>query len=645
MSVFSEYSSFNLIINDTLRLSKVLDAGNISDGEQLKLQQTNINIHLNRASLVMNRITLMRDILSDSQYKTIFIEATYLQEKFIHMSNMYIQLSGFIMHTFDPMSLKVENSYIDYYATMGGFVMRTYWNYPEAYVNGYVVFSNNTVVHSKERTAIYKEGVIMHAGSENMTVNYTTILIWTSLTEDKGQIEKQLTSTWMPQDDVTQISQSLNNYWSLHENPVRNRFIQFFNIHNPNYYRKLIVNYDSNTHENIFHSVYANNYIYSTYIAELWMRNNIYTNVSWLEGAAYIHIANKIIIENEIYQNSSDFGHGAYSLFEINEITVRNITLRNLNGTGSSAQYYLYFALNPGGSAYIDSIFLTDSYTGFQTGIYIEGFINHLVIQNSIFRNLKLRSGNALINTGTFKDFDISNTTFNSISNQYSEDEDNYMLIISTIDLDSAVNSIIQNISIQSSSIGFINLNSIIGTLTAPISFNLINIYYSNCYFTTNRDLIKFGNLESNEDLQFTIENIQFSNITFTKEGNLLAFEQQMLNKLIIRNSVFTDIISGFIHLEAANKQNSKVFTEVTIYNSTFVSIDSKYGSLITLNEGGILNITNWVFQKISSLDEGAIVHAGYRKTFTTIANSTFTNNTSIKGGIFTIDNESVIIK
>ena len=426
--VFSLDTSFNLLVNDTLNLNEAMKLGSISYSEQLKLQLSNINIHLSRTSLSMNRITLTRDIIADNQYESIFIEAIYLQENLIHMSNMYIQLTGFIMHTFDPMSLIVENTYIDYHATMGGFVMRTSWNYPEAYVNGYVIFYNNTVEHPQERTAAYSEGVIMHAGSENMTVNSTTMLIWSSLTEDKGQIEKQLTSSWMPQDDVTQISQSINSYWSLHQNPVRNRFIQFFNIHNPNYYRKLIVNYDSNIHENIFHSVYANNYIYSTYVAELWMRNNIYTNVSWLEGAAYIHIANKIIIENEIYQNSSDFGHGAYSLFEVNEIVIKNITMKNLNGTGSSAQYYLYLAVNSGGSANIDSILLADSYIGFQTGIYIEGSINHLIIQNSIFKNLKLRSGNALINTGTFKDFQISNTTFINIDNQYADDEDNFML-------------------------------------------------------------------------------------------------------------------------------------------------------------------------------------------------------------------------
>lgn len=186
----------------------------------------------------------------------------------------------------------------------------------------------------------------------------------------------------MPQDGILQISQSINTYWTLHNNPTLNRFVQFFNIHNPLYPRPLIVNYENNTHENIYMSVYGNNYAYSTYIAEMRMKNNLYTNVTCLEGAAYIRIANKLFIENDIYENSLNRGHGSHLLYEINEITVTNLTMRNFNATGSSAQYYLYIYLNPGGSAYINSLSFVDSYIGFQAGVYIEESVNHFVIQN-----------------------------------------------------------------------------------------------------------------------------------------------------------------------------------------------------------------------------------------------------------------------
>ena len=194
-SEFSSTSVMNLLVNNTRRLTDVFTNGSVPTSDQQRLLTGNINIYLYKSSLIMNNLNIQRNIITDVQSETYFIEAIFLQQKYLHVSNAYIQLSGFIMHSFDPMSLRVESTYIDYHATMGGFVMRTSCNYPEAYVLGTVVFYNVTAIHPQERTATYREGVLMHAGAENLTVNYTNMLMWGSLTEDKGQIEKQLTSS------------------------------------------------------------------------------------------------------------------------------------------------------------------------------------------------------------------------------------------------------------------------------------------------------------------------------------------------------------------------------------------------------------------------------------------------------------------
>ena len=56
-------------------------------------------------------------------------------------------MTGFILLTEDPMSLFIENLYIDYHASMGGYVMRTLCNYPEAYTDGIIILKNLTVVN------------------------------------------------------------------------------------------------------------------------------------------------------------------------------------------------------------------------------------------------------------------------------------------------------------------------------------------------------------------------------------------------------------------------------------------------------------------------------------------------------------------
>lgn len=67
---------------------------------------------------------------------------------------------------------------------------------------------------------------------------------------------------------------------------------------------------------------------------------------------------------------------------EMNNITLKNYTFKNLVGTGSTAEYFIYLVLNQGGSASIDGFTFVDSNLGFQTGFYIQDNVNSLVIQN-----------------------------------------------------------------------------------------------------------------------------------------------------------------------------------------------------------------------------------------------------------------------
>ena len=119
--------------------------------------------------------------------------------------------------------------------------------------------------------------------------------------------------------------------------------------------------------------------------------------------------------------------------------------------------------------------------------------------------------------------------------------------------------------------------------------------------------------------------------------------QHQLLNQLIVQNSLFTNITAGIIYIESANKQKLDTPTKVKIINSTFSSINSQYGSLISMNKGGYLEVLSWTFSQITWLEEGAVIYAGFQRTTTIIQNSTFTNNTSVQGGVFNVDSESVI--
>ena len=73
-------------------------------------------------------------------------------------------------------------------------------------------------------------------------------------------------------------------------------------------------------------------------------------------------------------------------------------------------------------------------------------------------------------------------------------------------------------------------------------TFNISNAQFLNSQYNSSNDIITFTKME--EDINFTIylHNISFSNITFEVNGNLLLFEQQLKNQLIIQNIDVSDI-------------------------------------------------------------------------------------------------------
>lgn len=124
LNVWSAGTITNLLVNDTLKFSSKITQSGMSTYEVQALSNADSNIFVHRTNLVINRVNLYRNILTDYQTKSNFVRAVYLQEKSVTMTNLDIQVTGFILYTEDPMSLYVDNVYIDYHATMGGYVMR-----------------------------------------------------------------------------------------------------------------------------------------------------------------------------------------------------------------------------------------------------------------------------------------------------------------------------------------------------------------------------------------------------------------------------------------------------------------------------------------------------------------------------------------
>ena len=644
IQIFSPATVMNLIVDDTLKLNETIDAADgLSTNEVLKLSTTDSNIYLLRTTLYMDKVNMYRNINADNQKQTNFIRAIYLQEKNVTMMNCQIQVTGFILLTEDPMSLFIENLYIDYHASMGGYVMRTLCNYPEAYLLGKVMLSNVTVENPQERISPMREGFIYNIGPENMTVINSTVLMWSSLTEDRGNIEKQQIGTCVPDDDLVQQVEVINTYWSLTYNPTQDRFVLFYSTFTPDYIRKIVIKYENNLHENIVDNVYAVCHMNANVNTDMEVRNNIFTNVSSKNGAVFSDYSQNIIVENEIYRDSENFGFSTYSFFFAVNVTFINFTNSNLNGTGTSDNHYIYLSMLSGSQVNLNQIFYENSNIGVQSGLSIVGTIDSLTITDSVFSNLTIGTSNSLLSTGKIRSLLISNITFININSVTPDDQNNFMINVDSINLDNASNSSIGNITVLNSQTSFVKFDTITGNNATTKYFEITGIRYKDCHIETSRDLIKFGNLESQQDIKFIIDDFQYTNMTFDDQSNLFLFQQQLLNQIVIKNSLFSSIRSGVILVEAANKQTLEVETKVKFENTTFVDVAANFGSLLLINEGGNVEISDCSFSNIYCLEEGAVIFAGYQRTTTTIHRSQFTNCTSVQGGVFNVESESKI--
>ena len=157
-------------------------------------------------------------------------------------------------------------------------------------------------------------------------------------------------------------------------------------------------------------------------------------------------------------------------------------------------------------------------------------------------------------------------------------------------------------------------------------------------------DLITFLNIKSDKEINIILERFTFNNISFERGGNLFSFQHQQNEYLEIRDSTFTNIFNGGISIHSYSNLEADVLkTKVKMVNITTELINAYDTRFISLGEGAVLEILNSTLSTISSQRPGSVLFGGYRQTIASIFDSTFSNNTSTDGGVFSSESESQI--
>ena len=184
-----------------------------------------------------------------------------------------------------------------------------------------------------------------------------------------------------------------------------------------------------------------------------------------------------------------------------------------------------------------------------------------------------------------------------------------------------------------------------LGSISTSSSNQLLftNMAFTNSYFTSQRAIMTTKNLEYTSDIQFKFQNLTFSNIDFLTVGQLFELKHQFPTALVISDSVFQNISSGYIQITSSNLQNKDLLTRLKFLNNTIDGIQLRAKSFLDLAEGAVAEIHDCTFSNIYSYFSGSAITAGFQKADVKVYNSVFINNTAIEGGIFNINSESIL--
>ena len=154
---------------------------------------------------------------------------------------------------------------------------------------------------------------------------------------------------------------------------------------------------------------------------------------------------------------------------------------------------------------------------------------------------------------------------------------------------------------------------------------------------------MRLDNLAYDLDIIFTFKQLDFKDIVFKSKGYLMKFGQQFPNNVTISDSIFKNISHGSILITSSNLQNDNLLTHVNFINIAVDTVEEDSNSFIDVKEGGRVYISSSNFTSMYSFQSGGVISGGTKETITVFEDSTFMNNAAFRGGVFHIEEESVI--
>ena len=287
---------------------------------------------------------------------------------------------------------------------------------------------------------------------------------------------------------------------------------------------------------------------------------------------------------------------------KIDNITVNNNVITNNVPTG------FFFGNMNGGSIQLSNITVTNSNFGAKHVFeFIQSSGDTIKIEDVYIENTSLGTGTKIFKTQSLSGFIMRNSTFSNVNPLKSDDSSLKLIELESIVLVDQSNYEIIDTNIEKSTVGVLELSNIESSETLSASFTISNLTYADSYFEFSQDLVSLTSIETRNNFSIAFDSLHMQNITFTRTGNLLVLSHQTSNSLKISNSYFRNVSGAQILIHSTNLQNTQLLSRVSMTNVTASSISGSSNSLIAINEGGRLQISDSSFTRIDNTERGAV--------------------------------------
>ena len=632
-------AQFSILNSTSINIDQAISKGNLSSYELNLLSIQVSTFFVWRTNFDLININGFR-YSTDIGLNTFFCFFTSLVSRTVNIKNSTLSLTGDIFMTNDPVNANFESIVIDASKNEHGISFEISWDYPGAVLTSSANFNNITTYFSAKRNMYGWPTIIKYQGPGNFTSNNLDFSnYYSNYGEGKPTVFISSSPSCQPNDGVLQTVNMNNGIYSLKQH---SDYISLYNsiLINLDYniYRKTIVNI---TNHNFYDYINASGLmIYATSFAldEFYYSNSIHTNFSSTTELIRIDTYSKVIISNITYSIGGEIIDHILDISDWGYAVIDTLKISNLNISRSSQVNLIN--LNNFQTTYtrINGLNATNIFTNYGTILTTLTSLTQIIIENWYFSYIFVDYDASVLFVKNSQSVIMQNFIIDHVLTLNPFDYESSFMHIMDLDLSGNLNTSIYNITYSNSQSSFVHILSVDNTPNSDIFLNIDSIKFINMSYAVARNIIEINQIMMEANLHLVFSNFYTENIKFETYGNFFKFGQHLLIPAVITNSTFTNFHSTSISIYPESKETTDIRTMLKIENTVFNNIDDGYESLLKIYQGSYLEIDNWTFTNIYSIEDAGVLYADYQDTNVMISNSVFKNNTAVQNSLFNVD-------